>query len=510
MPVYKPLYADYDSTLCNIACRNRAGINILKNGAINTLIALQFHALKSGIKPYKALKARHLLTKALRENHQRYVHAYPTFKIPSSTINNSDLRTLIKSMICSINNDTTIQDLMLTNTRIVHTKHKSIADIFHNHSKFANQDETCLAQAQRAAFSCCCNQFPDIAQSFELPDKSKHIGTKVTDLSPHHELAALHQCARNVPVPCVKFQLNALLLSVRDFLHSIINARGTVLRHPDVPTHKATLDFLKTDCVGETPEGKVRSTLTFLFHTVRCITEVDKTSITTYVLKCAQTIAPSETSIGSADIYSRLKKKYSQLIFSPLDKNTGSTFVCCPCVYRHKLDATFISNANYDRVVTDPTVPAANIDTFLDQHPMLAVQFHAYVRKEPDQYPTPLSYILPKNKNVLKDRPIVSYATHRLKKLLNTCSRAILFCLQQSPIHQYTLWKTHDLLPNLQRFSTHFRRVLSRRQPQGETRLVQSENGDISQMYTALDHNSITSSLGWLLKTALSRRQRQN
>jgi hypothetical protein len=60
-----------------------------------------------------------------------------------------------------------------------------------------------------------------------------------------------------------------------------------------------------------------------------------------------------------------------------------------------------------------------------------------------------------------------------------------------------TLWKTQDLVPNLQKFNKHFTKSLKRTQAQGKITLT--ENGYISQMYTALDHGSILASLNWLL-----------
>ena len=73
-----------------------------------------------------------------------------------------------------------------------------------------------------------------------------------------------------------------------------------------------------------------------------------------------------------------------------------------------------------------------------------------------------------------------------------------------SIIHQYTLWKTQDLAPNLQKFNKHFNNSLKRTQSQGK--IILTENGDISQMYTALDHESILASLNWLLNLHFRRR----
>jgi hypothetical protein len=77
-----------------------------------------------------------------------------------------------------------------------------------------------------------------------------------------------------------------------------------------------------------------------------------------------------------------------------------------------------------------------------------------------------------------------------------------LSCLPSTKTH--TLWKTQDLLSNLQKFNKHFSKTLKRTQSQGK--IILTENGDISQMYTALDHGSILESLNWLLNLHFRRR----
>jgi hypothetical protein len=69
--------------------------------------------------------------------------------------------------------------------------------------------------------------------------------------------------------------------------------------------------------------------------------------------------------------------------------------------------------------------------------------------------------------------------------------------LNQDTIHQYTLWKTQ--VPNLQKFNKHFNKSLQRANSDGE-------NGDISEMYTGLDHGSLIASVEWLLDKHFYRR----
>jgi hypothetical protein len=93
---------------------------------------------------------------------------------------------------------------------------------------------------------------------------------------------------------------------------------------------------------------------------------------------------------------------------------------------------------------------------------------------------------LQKNKNIEKNRPLVSYTP---KQIYNVTAQAILFALNQDTIHQYALWKTQDLVPNLQKFNKHFNKSLQRA---NSGKFITTENGDIREMYTALDHGSVT------------------
>ena len=103
-----------------------------------------------------------------------------------------------------------------------------------------------------------------------------------------------------------------------------------------------------------------------------------------------------------------------------------------------------------------------------------------------------------------KDRPSVSYAKHRLREIYNVCSRAILFALNQDTIHQYTLENTGPCSQFTEVYNKHFTKSLKRTQSQGK--IILTENGNISQIYTALDHGSILASLNWLLNLHFRRR----
>ena len=57
----------------------------------------------------------------------------------------------------------------------------------------------------------------------------------------------------------------------------------------------------------------------------------------------------------------------------------------------------------------------------------------------------PYCYSMPKEKDINKMRPIVSYANHPLKRQFNKIGKVLLFMLKESKIESLTLWKIDDV-----------------------------------------------------------------
>ena len=104
----------------------------------------------------------------------------------------------------------------------------------------------------------------------------------------------------------------------------------------------------------------------------------------------------------------------------------------------------------------------------------------------------PYAYILPKNKDVYKFRPVVSYFSHPFKKLFNLSARAIsaLLKLIDNNYH-FILWKTGDLKDRLKNLLLE-RRVGIRR------RKLFVRAFDIKEFYTNLSHDEIRKAFLWL------------
>lgn len=59
----------------------------------------------------------------------------------------------------------------------------------------------------------------------------------------------------------------------------------------------------------------------------------------------------------------------------------------------------------------------------------------------------PLAYIIPKNKDLKKYRPIISYANHSLKKLLKLASRGFSHILKNiKSVNHFNSTKTTDIM----------------------------------------------------------------
>ena len=80
-----------------------------------------------------------------------------------------------------------------------------------------------------------------------------------------------------------------------------------------------------------------------------------------------------------------------------------------------------------------------------------------HIQRLPTDRGLPYAYVLRKFKDVRKPRPIVSYARHPAKRLLNLCGRAIAFLLSTADVRHCVLWRTHDLVQRLQDIVRSFR-----------------------------------------------------
>jgi hypothetical protein len=103
----------------------------------------------------------------------------------------------------------------------------------------------------------------------------------------------------------------------------------------------------------------------------------------------------------------------------------------------------------------------------------------------------PRPYVLPKEKDITRFRPVIPYDKHPLKKASNIISRALMYILIEFCPQSYTLFKTEDFKPVLHQVN----RVLE----DNPNLILTARSGDVKQMHVDLPHDNIVQALDWLL-----------
>ena len=115
----------------------------------------------------------------------------------------------------------------------------------------------------------------------------------------------------------------------------------------------------------------------------------------------------------------------------------------------------------------------------------------------------PYVYILPKEKDLAKFRPIMSYVRHPMRSLFKLVGQALLFILYNIPSHiqHFALLKINELVSKVNGIQSHLIH-----QFQHPALLIASM--DIKNMYTNLSHQSIRRSIQWLIEVGRDDRRR--
>lgn len=182
-----------------------------------------------------------------------------------------------------------------------------------------------------------------------------------------------------------------------------------------------------------------------------------------------------------------LKTKLKGYVISNRDKNTGGLAVMCPIFFKNKMMETYDWTkwrANYQHVI----ISVEEVLNIWKRH-VKSMEFDTRWNKKGT---LPYAYGIPKEKDLNKFRPIVSYANHPLKRLLNTTGRIINFMMKKCNLEGMTLWKTNDVTEKLLEFNEKIQEVWNNEM---ETIMIVS---DIKDMYTNLSHDKIIESIEWL------------
>jgi hypothetical protein len=165
-----------------------------------------------------------------------------------------------------------------------------------------------------------------------------------------------------------------------------------------------------------------------------------------------------------------------------MDKNAGELFVCCPVWYWRKVMGIFDwkgKDANYEKIKTGKEEILKGWEKEM-----------GWWGVGDSGGEIPVGYAIPKEKDVEKMRPIVSYAKHPWKTALNTTARMVAFLLKRIGLDETVIWRTMDVKGIVEELNGWCEK-------EDETRMM---IGDIKNMYTELPHKEIMEAVEWLIE----------
>ena len=211
------------------------------------------------------------------------------------------------------------------------------------------------------------------------------------------------------------------------------------------------------------------------------------------------TNATQPTNSITTDTVKPIANTFKHLCWSPLDRNPGCLFACCPQQYHTALKTLFYDDPHYEHSTLTQEHILQRWKTYHHTHNIK--QYFPY-KQSTD---LPYAYALIKNKDTKKSRPIVSYFNHPLRSLFNLTSRCLMFLLNAcTHLKHFTLPTTQHFIPM---FYNNLLKT-TRETIHDEHALLDfmSHSFDVKNMYTELPHTSIVNAIRWLLGEAQSTR----
>lgn len=222
--------------------------------------------------------------------------------------------------------------------------------------------------------------------------------------------------------------------------------------------------------------------------------------VDTCLRKCAKSSCrrtKRDTMLMTPERLMRLNKKIAQLrkiaTISEVDKNSSCAFFACHCCHMRGINDTFLDDPHYKKEQKSPKEIIHEYNTTFIRNKW--ERFGGF--KKTDNLP--YGYILPKNKNVKENRPIVSYCAHPMAKVLQRTGRALKHMLDICYEKHLTMNKTNDFVTRLEKVFTSFT-------DEGYDHVVMMA-GDIKKMYTELSHDCIMNAVDWIIDLTRKRRR---
>lgn len=185
-----------------------------------------------------------------------------------------------------------------------------------------------------------------------------------------------------------------------------------------------------------------------------------------------------------------MKRRLVECVKVPIDKSPGELLVCCPAYYEDLYDKAFnLDGEYYDMNVGCPTKVVLDMRrTFKERGWNMLGGWNGK-----GEFPVP--YVMPKNKDLQRARPIAPYTHHYLKRVYKTVSRA----------HCYTIRRLDEQdtfnIVCMSEFGERVRRGLEDGAGRFGDRLKwRAQCGDLANMYTELRHDVISEAVVWGLE----------
>ena len=396
--------------------------------------------------------------------------------------------------------------------RFVYERRESVGDLFTNNIKFIRKLKS--FDKKKIRKMCVCKQIdPDLS----LPrDEKGHICCKMNE-SNERIGNILNISTKNIPKPSKMNHTEELDECVIKFAAQIKSMLNPKLRKRNKkrleqrPKEKET-KMMKNDQPRSNGKEKKESSktkekkcsgkrmieeLTYIGISPNFVKEIRrqiKTIAQTIKTHDKESNSPPDDHLQEKELR-RLKNEMKGLIFSPLDKNTGCMCISCPVAYVEAVRKTFRNDSDhYEQLSMEPEEIVKKYRRFYEE---TGEQISKVPDSKFEKTNLPYAYTLHKNKDLKKLRPIVSYATHPLKRTLNITCRALNHMIKM-------IDKDHALHCNMEtcvELKERLKDIENRmREAYGPRTRFSFIMGDVKNMYTELTHGTIKKAVQWLME----------
>ena len=392
----------------------------------------------------------------------------------NSLVHKQDIRKLIADINHLLVVPAALKEILQSSFYMVWKKNKTIKQRLCNHIKYACQEygkERGTEEEQR----CWCN-----SRSVVYDESNVHSLPLPATLTPGditHTHAILQQVlstnTSNILAPSVGHMLCDLEVALSSYL--------TFLQY-----------FFRVK--SATPERLAHSPMA---HLPTMTARVEQFMLRLRHQRCH--VSLPTLPITSADITKLKLVLGSEYIFSPLDKNSNKLVIMCPCLYGQHMHKTYIQDEHYEHT----SLSAEDIWRLFQQafKRFRWRRFGIRMKRKGmcDFLKTflPYAYIILKQKDYSRDRPLVSYVFHPFRSLLH-CVGVVLNQLWNLLPQRYKHCGLYDMSKLKDRVTLIYDQLKAAEGSESDL-LFTVYSFDVKNMFTNLTHESILKSVLWLL-----------